>query len=289
MSVDQRIAVTGASGQLGSELCRQLGVVAVPLTREKLDLSDFGQLNRTIADLRPSIVINTAAYTQVDKAEQEPDLCRQINALAVGALAEACNQYDAMLVQISTDYVFGSKAERKVPYTETDAPNARGVYAITKLEGERLAAQCRRHLILRTCGLYGISPRRNNFVETMLRLGQAGRPLRVVDDQHCTPSYVPHVAEGLLYLLQAGATGIYHLVNAGQTTWFVFAREIFQQAQMPVSLKPITTAQYGAPAPRPAYSVLATDKYRSLGGPPLPTWQQALSSYLQARQVSGTL
>ncbi len=242
--MDQPIAVTGASGQLGAELCRRLGPAAVPLARQKLDLADFDQLRRAIADLRPSVVINTAAYTQVDKAEQEPDLCRQVNALAVGALAEACNACNALLVQISTDYVFGEESERRTPWTETDVPSPQGIYAATKLEGERLAAHCRRHLIVRTCGLYGITPGRNNFVETMLRLAQQGRGLRVVDDQHCTPSYVPHIAQGLIHLLHSNATGIYHLVNAGQTTWFAFAREIFQQSHMPVSLEPITTAQY---------------------------------------------
>jgi dTDP-4-dehydrorhamnose reductase len=225
-------------------------------------------------------VINTAAYTQVDKAEQEPDLCRRINALAVGALADACRQCDSLLVQISTDYIFAGEPQRREPYTESDEPSPRGVYATTKLEGERLAAECPRHLILRTCGLYGASQRSPNFVKTMLRLGREGRPLRVVNDQRCTPSYVPDIAGGLLYLVQAGAQGVYHLVNEGSTTWFEFANEIFRQAEMQVSITPISTAEYGAAAPRPAYSVLATDKYRAAGGPRPPKWQDALGRYL---------
>jgi dTDP-4-dehydrorhamnose reductase len=281
MTSDLRVAVTGASGQLGVELCRQLGSLAVPLARERLDVTDPEQVRRVIAEIRPAVVINTAAYTQVDKAEQEPDLCRRTNAAAVGALANACRHCDSLLVQVSTDYVFSGDPTRKTPWSEDDDPSPRGVYATTKLEGEHLAAACPRHLIVRTCGLYGASPRSSNFVKTMLRLGREGRVLRVVNDQHCTPSYVPDVARGLLYLIHAGAQGVYHVVNAGETTWFDFAREIFRHAGLHVSLTPITTAEYGAPAPRPAYSVLSADKYLSFRGPPLPSWQDALSRYLK--------
>ena len=122
-------------------------------------------------------------------------------------------------MHVSTDYVYSGDHTRREPYGESDPPSPQGVYARTKLEGEHLAAECPQHLIIRTCGLYGMTPKRNNFVETMLRLGQEGRSLRVVDDQHCTPSYTADVASAMLYLIHSGATGIYHVVNGGQTTW----------------------------------------------------------------------
>ncbi len=285
-----KIAVTGAYGQLGGELCRLLGPDALPLDIDTLDLADGPAIGRTLADLRPEMVINSAAYTQVDQAESEPELCRAVNATAVEHLARACGRLDCPLVQISTDYVFGGQSDRHTPHREDDPPWPQSVYAQTKLEGERAAARHPKHLIVRTCGLYArpTDQRARNFVKTMLRLGSAGRPLRVVADQHCTPSYVPHVARAVLFL--AGVThgqpapwGIYHVVNGGATTCHAFAVEIFRQAGMDVAVEAITTAEYGAPAPRPTYSVLNTTKYHALDGPHMPDWKTALAEYFAHR------
>jgi dTDP-4-dehydrorhamnose reductase len=280
-----RIAITGAEGQLGSELCRQLGDCALGLDLPALDLTDGKSVRAAIADLRPDALINTAAYTKVDRAEEEADLCWAINARGVGHLAAVCRELDCPLVQISTDYVFGGDAARRTPYRESDEPAPQGVYARSKLEGERLAAGWAKHLIVRTCGLYGPAAPRSagNFVATMLRLGRQGKQLRVVADQHCTPTYVPHLARAICFLLESGAFGLYHVVNAGATTWHDFAAEIFRQAGLAVSLEPITMAQYGAAAPRPAYSVLDTGKYHALpGAPPMPAWQEALAEHLRS-------
>lgn len=279
------IAVTGAGGQLGGELCRRLGERALPLDVPRFDLTDAEGVLQTLVDLRPGAVINTAAYTLVDRAEQDADRCRRINADGVAHLAEACRRLDVPLVQISTDYVFGSDLNRTTPYREDDTPGPLGVYAQSKREGEVQAAAWPQHVIVRTCGLYGRrgpQTSASNFVDTMLRLGREGKPLRIVDDQQCTPSYVPHVAAAILFLLEARRFGTYHVVNRGATTWYGFASEIFRLSGLQVPMERITTAQYGAPAPRPLYAVLDTSKYHALGGPAMPRWQDALAEYLRA-------
>jgi dTDP-4-dehydrorhamnose reductase len=283
------IAITGAEGQLGSELCRQLGADAIGLDLPQFDLTDRQGVLAALEKLRPRAVINTAAYTLVDRAEQEIERCRAINVDGVAWLAEACERLDCMLVQISTDYVFGRDVARREPYRESDQPGPLGVYGHAKCDAERVAARCPRHLIVRTSGLYGRLGSRSpgNFIETMLRLAAARKPLRVVDDQHGTPSYVAHVARAIRFLLTAETCGIYHVVNRGATTWYRLAVELFRQAAVEASVEPITAAQYGAPAPRPEYSVLDTAKYHALGGAPaMPTWQEALAEYLPTRTVA---
>ena len=281
-----KILVTGAYGQLGRELCAQIGPDAMGIDCDTLDLTNCPGILRTVAEVQPELVINCAAYTQVDKAESDADRCRAINATAVAHMADACRQANCPLVQISTDYVFCGEGQLGRPYLESDSPAPQGIYAITKWEGEQAAAQSPRHLIVRTCGLYARPSHQqaNNFVKTMLRLGSSRGELRIVADQQCTPSYVPHVARAILFLAGVTASqpapwGVYHVVNRGATTWHDFAMEIFRQAGMAVRLIPITTEEYGAAAPRPAYSVLGTAKYRALGGPEMPAWQTGLADY----------
>lgn len=281
------IVVTGSGGQLGSELCRQLGGEAVPLDLPRFELTDRDGVLQTVTGLGPRAVINTAAFTQVDRAEEEAERCRAVNARGVAHLVEACRALDCVLVQISTDYVFGGDTTRRVPYRETDAPQPQGVYARTKLEGERYAAEWEKHFVVRTCGLYGQPGPRSagNFVQTMLELAERRGRLRVVGDQHCTPSYVPHVARAIRFLLETEAYGTYHVTNGGQTTWYDFAAEIFRLSALEVELEPINTSEYGARAPRPAYSVLDTSKYHDLPNrPAMPPWQFALAEYLAARR-----
>ena len=281
-----RIVVTGSGGQLGSELCRQLGSGAVGLDLPDFDLTDRDWVVRTLTEIAPQAVINAAGFTQVDKAEEQVELCRAVNVQGVAHLAEACRRLDCPLVEISTDYVFGGDAGRRVPYRETDEPRPLGVYGRSKLEGERRAAMWHKRYIVRTCGLYGRPGPRwgGNFVETMLRRGAEGKRLGVVRDQHCTPSYVPHVARAVRFLVGTDAYGTYHVVNRGETTWHDFAAELFRQAGLDVRLEPITTSEYGAAAPRPGYSVLDTGKYHALhGAPPMPRWEEALAEYLAVR------
>jgi dTDP-4-dehydrorhamnose reductase len=236
-----------------------------------------------LREVRPRAVINSAAYTRVDQAEVEPARCRAVNVDGVAYLVEACRAVDCPLVQISTDYVFGLGIGRTIPYRETDPPDPQGVYARTKFEGERHAAGWPKHYIVRTCGLYGRPgpTSSGNFVRTMLRLGSERDRLRVIDDQYVTPSYVPHVARAVRFLLETSAFGTYHIVNAGETTWFGFAQEIFRLAGIAIRLEPIATPEYGATAPRPAYSILDTTKYHALlGAPVMPSWKEGLEEYL---------
>ena len=281
-----KIVVTGAYGQLGGELCRQFSADAIPLDIDTLDLTDGQAVLDKMLALRPTAIVNCAAFTQVDKAETEPDKCRAVNATAAEHLARASGILDCPLVQISTDYVFGAATPEPRPWRENDLTSPQGVYARTKLEGERAAARHLKHWIVRTCGLYArpSDVRAVNFVKTMLRLGAARPELRIVADQHCTPTYVPHLARAIGFLL--GATGgspapwgTYHVTNHGQTTWREFAAEIFRLANMDVTIQPITTAEYGAPASRPSYSVLDTTAYDRLGGPAMPDWKTALAEY----------
>lgn len=283
----KRIVVTGAGGQLGRELCLQLGTAAIPLDVDALDLTDAAAVSDVLLRLKPDVVVNCAAYTQVDKAEREPDRCRAVNASAVETIARACRQLDALLVQISTDYVFGGTRIPPRPWREDEATLPQGVYARSKWEGEQAAAQCPRHLIVRTCGLYArpSDTTAQNFVRTMLRLAAERSEVHVVADQYCTPTYVPHLAEAVCFLSgtatgQAAAAGVYHITNAGQTTWHAFAVELFRLTCQNVDVRAITSAEYGAPAPRPSFSALDTGRYDRLGGPPMPDWHAALAEYV---------
>ncbi|HET7379744.1 MAG TPA: dTDP-4-dehydrorhamnose reductase, partial [Gaiellales bacterium] len=211
-----RCALIGATGQLGHDLARTFDLPGelLTLTRARLDLLEPGAIARVLGALRPTHVVNAAAYNLVDRAEDERERAFALNATAVGALAETCQALGATLVHFSTDYVFdGRKAS---PYLEDDAPGPLGVYAESKLAGERLALQrCARAFVVRVCGLYGVgqsaSAGRTNFVETMLRAAESGRPIRVVSDHVLTPSYTRDLAPKVWRLLARGAPGIYHL------------------------------------------------------------------------------
>jgi dTDP-4-dehydrorhamnose reductase len=291
-----KIVITGAYGQLGGELCRQLGNAAIPTDVDTLDLTNGQAVFERMIVQKPDAIINCAAYTQVDKAETEPEKCRAVNATAVENLARACKYLDCPMVQISTDYVFGATTPTPRPWRENDPTAPQGVYARTKLEGELMAARHAKHLVVRTCGLYAPPSdlRAVNFVRTMLRLGASRKELRIVNDQHCTPTYVPHLAKAIVFLLQAASKdaapwGIYHVTNTGEATWAEFAAEIFRLAKLPVTIHPITTAEYGAPAERPSYSVLDTSAYHRLGCPRMPDWREALAEYFVELQKTQTV
>lgn len=278
-----KIAIIGANGQLGTELCRQFGEAAVGLARPEFDLTNAGAAGDRLTSLRPEVIINAAAYTAVDRAEDEPARCQQVNTDAVRMLADVACRLNCLLVQISTDYVFEQR-QATTPHSETDVPPPpEGVYARTKLAGERAAAAWDKHLIIRTCGLYSAAAsgpvRGRNFADTMLSLGRERERLTVVNDQFCSPTYVPHLTRAIRWLIESGGRGIFHVTNSGETTWCQFARELFRIAAMPVLVEPITTAQYAARAPRPSYSVLDTSRFNRITGREMPSWRQGLAEY----------
>jgi len=295
------ILVTGSAGQLGAELCRILGDKAIGVDIDTLDLTDRAAVLIEVPRLAPRAVIHCAAYTAVDQAENDIDRCQTVNVTAVETLAIACRELDIPLVQVSTDYLFAGSPGLGRPWREDDPPSPKGVYAVTKHEGELAAACWKKHTIVRTCGLYARPSHlaAKNFVKTIVRLARSQPKLRVVDDQTCTPSYVPHVARAIMFLLgidgaAAAPWGVYNVTNRGETTWCGFAREIVRLAGLDVPVEPITTAQFAAdplrgyPAPRPAYSVLDTTKYHRLGGPAMPDWKEALAEYFEElKQVEG--
>ena len=277
------IAVVGSKGQLGQAIMRQLGSSAVGFGRSELDITQPGLVMGRLTACQPKYIINCAAYTEVDQAEEDCQRCAAVNADAVSYLVEFARQMNSCVVQISTDYVFGGDFDRRIPYREDDATAPQGIYAQTKVQGERNAAAWHKHIIVRSSGLYGLSARRNNFVEMMLRQGHQQGRVRVVNDQWCSPTYVDHLAYAVCFLVNGGHYGTYHVVNSGATSWYEFAQEIFQQAGLCVTVDPISTRQLGAKAARPAYSVLDTSKYDELGGPVMPSWNEALIEYLASR------
>jgi dTDP-4-dehydrorhamnose reductase len=283
-----KIAILGAGGQLGQDLREILGAEAVPLTRADADLTRPEQLRAALTALRPEVVVNCAAYNLVDKAETEPAAAFAVNTLGVRNLAVVCRDLNCTLAHFSTDYVFGLDDARAEPYREDDCPGPVSVYGSSKAAGEDFVRSlCPRHFVVRTCGLYGhkgIGGKGGNFVETMLRKATEGAKLRVVADQRCTPTASADLAHAAALLIRTQAYGLYHFTNAEACSWFEFARAIFDLSGRSADLVPITSAEFGAPARRPRYSVLACDRYDGLGLAPRARWEEALRVYLAGRR-----
>ena len=283
-----RILLFGAGGQLGQALARLLGsrFLVQGLRHADCDLADSAAVRAAIATAKPAIVINAAAYTAVDRAEDEPQRAHDANAVAPGVMAGEARRIGAVFVHYSTDYVFDGTG--RVPYREDDPTAPLGVYGASKREGEeRVAAAGGSFYILRTAWLYGRHGR--NFLTTMERLGreraQAGTPLTVVADQHGSPTSVDALAAATQGILDhAGVKdlgGLYHAVCRGETTWYGFAQAIIDGLRIGVEVKPITTADYPTRARRPGYSVLSGERLQTAFGIRMPTWQEALAGCLQ--------
>jgi dTDP-4-dehydrorhamnose reductase len=291
-----KILLTGAGGQIGWELQKTLiglGEV-VSCDRTRLDLSDPDQIRTVVREVRPGLIVNAAAYTAVDRAEDEPDLAMAVNGTAPGILAEEAGRLDALLVHYSTDYVFDGR-KTSGPFTEDDSCRPINTYGKTKLQGERnIIAVGSPHLILRTSWVYGL--RGKNFLLTMQKAAREKPELRVVDDQIGTPTWCRSIAKKTRELLNGFMTidaagngtipqelgGIYHLTCEGQTSWFGFAKAIIELMNLSESPQviPISTAEFPTPAPRPRYSVLSNEKIRRAAQITLPHWNDALRECL---------
>lgn len=286
-----RILLTGADGQLGQELQQTLMPLGevIALTRQELDLSQGEHIRQLVQQIQPAIIVNSAAYTAVDKAESEVDLAQAVNGTAPTIMAEEAEKIGALLLQVSTDYVFDG--QKNTPYLETDLTYPLSSYGKSKLAGEMGIQQVTdNYLILRTAWVYGVYGK-GNFVKTMLRLGQDREELRVVADQVGSPSWAKDIADAIAQLLQTDARGIYHFTNSGVVSWYDFAIAIFEEAKalgFPLKVQrviPITTADYPTPAVRPAYSVLSGKKITDTLGDYPPYWRDSLRKMLKQLQA----
>ena len=272
-----KILLTGRSGQVGSELQAILHP-AVATDHATLDLADADALRQAVRTEKPEVIINAAAYTAVDKAEDEPEMAMRINSAAPGVLAEEAKRAGALLVHYSTDYVFDGT--KRSPYLETDSTNPLGVYGRTKLEGEkRIRDSGCRHLILRTAWVYG---RGGNFVRAILRQAEKGAALRVVSDQVGAPTWAFDIARVTGDLLKKTVEGTVNVSAAGSASWYEVALEILRLTNRSVAVRPVSAAEYGAKAPRPAYSVLDNAKLRASGVAPIGDWRERLAQHLKS-------
>lgn len=274
-----KIVVTGAGGMLGYDVVRLAEAMShqvIALTHDDLDVTDPARVERVITRERPGAVINCAAWTNVDGAEESEHDASLVNAQGAGFVADAAKKVDAKMIFPSTDYVFNGT---NGPYGESDDPDPINAYGRTKLAGERATALVNgRSFIVRTSWLFG--PHGGNFVETMLRLGEGGGPVVVVHDQVGCPTYTGHLAVGLLRLVDTGAYGIHHMAGKGSCSWYEFALEIFRQAEVVTRVMASTTDMMERPAKRPENSVLVSRRSAPIE---LPTWQRGLSDYLARR------
>lgn len=275
-----KILVTGVKGQLGYDVVNELekrGIGAVGVDIDEMDITDADSVNRVIRQESPDAVIHCAAYTAVDAAQENEAVCRRVNADGTRNIARVCKALDIKMIYISTDYVFGGQGER--PWEPEDERDPQSVYGQTKYEGE-LAVQelLDKYFIVRIAWVFGVNGK--NFVKTMLKLSEQHDTITVVNDQFGSPTYTYDLARLLVDMVQTEKYGIYHATNEGICSWYDFACAIFEEAGIPVTVKPVSTAEYGAKASRPANSRMSKEKLTENGFERLPAWQDALKRYL---------
>ena len=276
-----KVLVTGVKGQLGYDVVNELtkrGHVAIGTDIEEMDITDANSVETVIKESAPDAVIHCAAYTAVDAAEDNVELCRKINAEGTQNIANVCKELDIKMTYISTDYVFDGQGERA--WEPEDERMPLNVYGQTKYEGE-LAVQntLEKYFIVRIAWVFGVNGK--NFIKTMLNLGKTRDSLTVVNDQFGSPTYTYDLAKLLVDMIETEKYGIYHATNEGMCNWYEFACEIFMQAGMNVKVSPVSAAEYPAKAKRPSNSRMSKEKLTENGFEKLPTWQDALSRYLK--------
>ncbi len=276
-----KVLVTGVKGQLGYDVAKELekrGTSVVGVDVDEMDITDEAAVRRVISEALPDAVIHCAAYTAVDAAQDNEEMCRKVNAEGTRYIAKMCKELGIKMLYISTDYVFDGQGTR--PWEPDDERNPLSVYGQTKYEGE-LAVQnmLDKYFIVRITWTFGVNGK--NFVKTMLRLSEKNSSIRVVNDQYGSPTATADLAVLLSDMIATDKYGIYHATNEGICTWYEFTCEIFRQAGIGVEVVPVTTAEYGAKAPRPANSRMSKDKLTANGFERLPSWQDALARYLK--------
>lgn len=275
-----KILVTGAEGQLGTDLVKILKVTGydvLGMGKSELDITNEKKVHHIVSSLKPDIIIHCAAYTQVDKAEAEPDYAYLINGIGTRNITLAAERIGAKLVYISTDYVFDGSAT--LPYHEFSPVSPINVYGSSKLAGEMMVRDFHsRFFIVRTSWVFGVKG--NNFVKTMIQLSKEKEQLKVVNDQIGSPTYTVDLCNCIMQLVESDKYGIYHVSNSGSCSWFEFAREIFSQTQNNIKLEPCTTEEFPRPAKRPKYSVLDHMGLRINAFDPMPDWKDGLTRFL---------
>ncbi|MGI6099719.1 MAG: dTDP-4-dehydrorhamnose reductase [Lentisphaerae bacterium] len=283
-----KILIVGCNGQLGRDCQTAFGArhELMCLDLPEIDIANPDSIRTAMEQFAPEAVVNCAAYTRVDDAEKHPELCHRVNALGPQYLAQACEAIQARLFHISTDYVFDGLRPLGEVYTEDDTPSPLGVYGATKLAGERPVLAYARGTVLRTAWLYGATG--PNFLLTMLRLArrQPPQPIRVVNDQHGTPTWSWRLALQIAHLLEVDAPGLYHATSQGSCTWFVLARRFLEAMGCSVEVVPITTAEYPTPARRPANSVLDNRNLKRAGLDVMIPWEEDLDAFVALNRES---
>lgn len=285
------ILIIGSNGQLGTQMQKKLSATGkryCALDYPDVDITNMNSLSRLIAHIKPRTIVNCAAYTNVDKAETEPEAVYAVNALGPRNLARLCNAEGIELMHVSTDYVFDGEpiveGGQPRPYVETDPCAPATVYGKTKLEGETFVqSECDKWYILRTAWLYGEGA---NFVRTMLKLAETNDTLRVVDDQIGSPTSTVEMAEAICTMIVSGRYGLYHATCEGQCSWFEFARKIFSLAGVDIRVEAVSSAEFLRPAKRPNWSVLENARLKEAGINTFRHWEDALSEYLLAENVN---
>jgi dTDP-4-dehydrorhamnose reductase len=277
--------ITGAAGMVGTDLQEALAIRGedfLPLTRSDLDITDSRAVTAAAVEARPSIIVNCAGYTRVDAAESNERLANAINGSSVELLAQAANAVDALLVHISSDFVFDGRSQR--PYDINDATAPLSIYGRSKLLGEHAATHARKHVIVRTSWLFGVNGA--NFVEAIRNQIQKGtNPIRVVNDQRGRPTYTRHLAEAIIRIANLDARGMIHYADEPECTWYDFACAIVEELGSGVPVKPVATEDFPRPAARPAYSVLSTERYERLTGVRPESWREGLREYFEKFEV----
>jgi dTDP-4-dehydrorhamnose reductase len=288
--MSRRVMIVGHRGQLGQDLIKQFAEDELLLmTQQEINVTDEAQTSQVVSAAKPNLILNCAAYHLVDDCEEKAELAMSVNAFGAMYLARAAKCVDASLVHYSTDYVYGGTS--RTPHPETEAIEPRCIYGASKAAGEGLVLSTwRKSFVVRTCGLYGYAGSREkgtNFVEFMIGKAKQGGPLKIVNDQTCTPTATRDLAEATKHLVSTDAFGLYHLTNDGECTWFEFAQEFFRWNNLHPPTTPVPSTEFPQKATRPSYSVLQNAKYDALGLPKMQHWKEAIARYCAGRAANG--